>query len=96
MHLLFVVGIADIVICSAFLLFWRVISVDEYMTIKAAAQKWGIGERRINTLCAEGRIDGAVKFGNSWAIPSGAAKPADRRIRSGKYIKLNGKTDQSE
>lgn len=42
--------------------------MNEYMTIKQAAQKWGIGERRINTLCQEGRIEGAAKFGKSWAI----------------------------
>ena len=57
------------------------------MTIKQAAQKWGIGERRINTLCQEGRIEGAVKFGKSWAIPADAKKPIDQRIKTGRYIK---------
>ena len=59
------------------------------MTIKQAAQKWGIGERRINTLCQEGRIEGAVKFGKSWAIPADAKKPIDQRIKTGRYIKQN-------
>lgn len=61
--------------------------MNEYMTIKQAAQKWGIGERRINTLCQEGRIEGAVKFGKSWAIPADAKKPIDQRIKTGRYIK---------
>ena len=61
--------------------------MNGYITIKDASKKWGIGERRINTLCIEGRIDGAVKFGNTWAIPEDADKPADARISSGKYIK---------
>ena len=61
--------------------------MNGYNTIKDASEKWGIGERRINTLCIEGRIDGAVKFGNTWAIPEDADKPADARISSGKYIK---------
>ena len=61
--------------------------MNEYMTIKQAAQKWGIGERRINTLCQEGRIEGAVKFGKSWAIPAGAKKPIDQRIKTGRHIK---------
>lgn len=61
--------------------------MNGYITIKDASEKWGIGERRINTLCIEGRIDGAVKFGNTWAIPEDADKPADARISSGKYIK---------
>ena len=61
--------------------------MNEYMTIKQAAQKWGIGERRINTLCQEGRIEGASKLGNIWIIPANAEKPKDERIKSGKYIK---------
>ena len=63
--------------------------MNEYMTIKQAAQKWGIGERRINTLCQEGRIEGAVKSGKSWAIPADAKKPIDQRIKTGRYIKQN-------
>lgn len=58
-----------------------------YMKIQEAAIKWGISERRINTLCLQGRIGGAVKFGNTWAIPENAQKPKDERIKSGKYIK---------
>lgn len=61
--------------------------MNEYMTIKQAAQKWGIGQRRINTLCQEGRIEGAAKFGKSWAIPADAKKPIDQRIKIGRYIK---------
>ena len=55
-----------------------------------AAKKWEIGERRINELCLNGRIKGAVKFGNTWAIPADSEKPADARIKSGKYIKDRG------
>ena len=58
-----------------------------YTTIQEISKKWGISERRVNVLCSEGRIEGAVKFGNTWAIPEKAEKPADARIKSGKYIK---------
>lgn len=58
-----------------------------YLTIAEVSEKWGIKTRRINTLCLEGRIEGAVKFGNSWAIPENAQKPKDERIKTGKYIK---------
>ena len=58
-----------------------------YMTIAEASKKWGTGERRINTLCLEGRLDGAEKFGTTWAIPEDAEKPKDERIKTGKYIK---------
>ena len=58
-----------------------------YMKIQDAVEKWGISDRRINTLCLQGRIEGAVKFGTTWAIPEDAEKPKDERIKSGKYIK---------
>ena len=58
-----------------------------YMKISEASKKWGISERRINTLCLQGRIEGAEKFGAAWAIPDTAEKPKDERIKSGKYVK---------
>lgn len=61
--------------------------MEGYMTLKEAAKKWGIGDRRINTLCLEGRIEGASKIGNLWVIPIDTPKPDDNRIKSGKYIK---------
>ena len=61
--------------------------MNGYLKISDVSEKWGIKERRINTLCHEGRIDGAIKFGNTWAIPENAEKPKDERIKSGKYIK---------
>ncbi len=61
--------------------------MDGYLKISQISEKWGIKERRINTLCLEGRIEGAVKWGNTWAIPENAQKPKDERIKSGKYIK---------
>ena len=61
--------------------------MEGYMTLKEAAEKWGIGDRSINTLCLEGRIEGASKIGNLWVIPVDTPKPDDNRIKSGKYIK---------
>jgi len=59
----------------------------EYMTIQVASEKWGISERRIQTLCTTGRLEGAQKFGRQWAIPTDVEKPVDARIKSGRYIK---------
>lgn len=44
----------------------------EYISIKEASLKWGLSLRRIQTLCSEGRIDGAVKYQRSWMIPANA------------------------
>ena len=52
----------------------------EYMTTKDAVTKWNISERRIRQLLAEGRIEGAIKVGNSWNIPSNSVKPTDKRV----------------
>ncbi len=50
-----------------------------YITVKEAAQKWGISPRLAQRYCTEGRIPGAEKFSGSWAIPEEAQKPADPR-----------------
>lgn len=52
----------------------------QYMTTKEAAEKWNISERRIRRLLQDGRIEGAVKLGNSWNIPIDVDKPVDKRI----------------
>lgn len=50
-----------------------------YLSIREAAEKWGVSERRVNQYCAEGRIHGVQRFGTSWAIPDTANKPGDPR-----------------
>lgn len=50
-----------------------------YISAKEVAEKWNISQRRVATLCAEGRIDGAMMVGNMWIIPSDAEKPIDKR-----------------
>lgn len=52
----------------------------EFMTTKEAVKKWNISERRIRQLLQDGRIDGAIKNGNSWNIPVDAIKPVDKRV----------------
>ena len=57
----------------------------EYLTIKQAAEKWDISERRIQVLCREGRIEGVKRFGRAWEIPNDAEKPVDARVTTGEY-----------
>ena len=59
----------------------------DYITIQEAAAKWGLKERRVQVMCQEGKIIGVKRFGHSWAIPADAERPADGRVKSGKYIK---------
>jgi hypothetical protein len=46
-----------------------------YEQAEVTAKRWDVSIRQIQTLCKEGRIDGAVKFGTTWAIPENAPKP---------------------
>jgi len=56
----------------------------EYITAQEAADKWGITRRRVQILCAEGRIEGATKMANLWVLPKDAEKPEDaRKYKSG-------------
>ena len=53
-----------------------------YLSVSQTAEKWGISTRRIQILCGEGRIPGAMRIGAFWAIPDDAAKPTDARIKN--------------
>ena len=55
----------------------------DYMTLKEAAEKWGVTPRRVNYYCAGGRIPGAVKMAGIWLIPKDAEKPIDMGECSG-------------
>ena len=48
----------------------------DYISVREAAQKWEISERRVQKLCEE---SGIQKFGRSWMIPKTANKPIDLR-----------------
>lgn len=50
-----------------------------YISAKEAADKWGISQRRVATLCAENRIENAEMVGSVWIIPSTTLKPVDGR-----------------
>ena len=57
-----------------------------YMTVKQAAEKWWISERRVRILCAEGKVSGATREGRSWMIPTDARKPEDGRFKATESI----------
>lgn len=61
--------------------------MENYITLTEAAAIIGVSTRRLRTLCQEGRIEGAIKFGRNWAIPKNISKPNDKRIKTGKYVK---------
>ena len=56
---------------------------QKYLTASQIAKIWKISHRRVQYLCANNRIDGAFKIGETWAIPQNAEKPYDARMRVG-------------
>ena len=63
----------------------REIMLEGYATVQEMAEKWGLNERTVQTMCATGKIEGLTKFGRSWAIPKDTEKPRDNRVKSGAY-----------
>lgn len=63
----------------------------EMIPIKEAAARWNITERRVATLCKDGKIIGAEKQGKRWMIPADTQKPVDQRIKTGAFRKQSGR-----
>lgn len=59
--------------------------IDGYKTVNQVAEEWGVNPRTIQAMCSDGKIEGATKFGNVWAIPADAVRPADHRVNKGAY-----------
>lgn len=46
------------------------------ITVKQAAEKWGVTPRRVQELCKEGKIKGAQRWERTWMIPAHAVLPS--------------------
>ena len=57
-----------------------------YMSVKQAAEKWGISDRRVRILCSEGKVPGVIREGRSYRIPAEAKKPEDGRYKSSESL----------
>lgn len=56
-------------------------SAMEFLTTKEISEQWNISARRVAILCEDGRLEGAMKKGKTWLIPSDAEKPEDGRYK---------------
>ncbi|NQI33481.1 Fic family protein [Streptococcus suis] len=52
-----------------------------YMSVKQAAELWGISDRRVRDLCSQGKVEGAIREGRLWKIPQDTPKPVDGRYK---------------
>ena len=57
-----------------------------YITSKEYAERFNLNPRTVQLWCASGRIEGAVKFGASWAIPVDTERPEDGRWKNGEWV----------
>ena len=55
-----------------------------YIKIDEAAEKWSVTPRRVQALCANGKIKGAIRFGRDWMIPKETPRPIDGRTKAGR------------
>lgn len=55
-----------------------------YYTSSEVAERWNISQRRVQVLCNDGRIKGAVLKCNRWFIPTTAEKPEGKIGRPSK------------
>jgi len=56
----------------------------EWITIQDSGTFCGITTRRVQFLCAKGKVDRAQKLADIWVIPKGTQKPIDGRIKAAK------------
>ena len=55
----------------------------DYLNTTEIARRWGISDRRVRVLCAQGKIDGVQRRGRLYSIPADAIKPVDgRKLRN--------------
>ena len=57
-----------------------------FITAKEYAEKYDLHPRTVQQWCANGRIEGAFKFGASWAVPDKTPRPKDRRWKNGEWV----------
>ena len=49
--------------------------MNGYVTADEMAKRWDVSVRQVQLLCKNGKIDGASRFANAWAIPENTPKP---------------------
>ena len=59
----------------------------KYLSIAQTAERWGISTRRIQILCGEGRVPGAIRIGTVWLSHHGGLRGSlsAKRIQHGVF-----------
>ena len=71
--------------------------MNGFISADEIAERWNVSARQVQALCKEGLVKGAIKFGNSWAIPENVEKPTRTgKLKPGRVPKTkisNGKAN---
>ena len=62
----------------------------DYISTQQAADKWSVSLRSVQAYIKDCRIEGVIRFGNSWMIPKDAPKPKDGRRTPRRQPKKEG------
>lgn len=68
----------------------------DYISVAEASAKFNVSERRVQTLCEQGRIPGAKVLSGVWIIPETSEKPLDARKKSARENNQLNLFDQSD
>ena len=69
--------------------------MDGYTRSDEIAKRWDISERHVQKLCNAGMVEGAIKFGNTWAIPKDAKNPTRTgKLKPGRKPKTSTEDSQ--
>ena len=53
--------------------------MEGYISIRVAAEKWGVTPRQVQILCKTNRIPGATRLSRIWIIQESAEKPTNEK-----------------
>jgi len=68
----------------------------DYITVKEAAEKWGMEIRQVQAACESGRVESATRKGHMWLIHKDAPKPIDGRTKAAKQIRRQTMIENSD
>ena len=55
--------------------------LKDFKKARDCAKEMGLSQRRVQIYCTEGRIKGALKWGEIWLIPKNVQKPEEKDRR---------------
>ena len=64
----------------------------KYLSIAQTAERWGISTRRIQILCGEGRVPGAIRIGTVWGFQRTQRSQRTRESRTASISRSPPKT----